>query len=114
MGAFTDLIDASDGSTRQALERVRDLVAEHAPEATEGVSYGAASFLLDGKALIGVSIAKSHLSLVPFSPPAIAAVAGDLTGYPFSKGVIRFTGEQPLPDAVIVRLIELRTAEIRK
>lgn len=114
MGAFTDLIAASSGATKTALERVRELVLAQAPDAAEGLSYGASSFLHQGKALIGVSVSAKHLSLIPFSPPAIEAVADQLGGFTFSKGVIRFTGEQPVPDAVITRLITLRKAEIDK
>ena len=96
-----------------AFEHVAELARSVAPEAIRGLSYGAPALLVDGKALIGVSRGAKHLSLVPFSPPAIDAVRADLAGFVASKGVIRFTPDHPVPDAVILRLVRLRLAEIR-
>lgn len=95
------------------LEHVAALARMLAPDAVEGRSYGLPSLLVDGKALIGVSPAAKHLSLVPFSPPAIDAVRADLDGFTASKGVIRFTPDTPLPDEIVLRLIRIRLAEIR-
>jgi uncharacterized protein YdhG (YjbR/CyaY superfamily) len=99
---------------RAALTRVAALARSVAPEAVEGVSYGAPVLLVDGKALIGVSVGAKHLSLVPFSPPAIDAVRPELHGWPASKGVIRFTADHPVPDGIVLRLVALRLAEIRR
>jgi uncharacterized protein YdhG (YjbR/CyaY superfamily) len=112
-----DDFPATDGWSDEALgamQHVADLARAAVPEATIGKSYGAPAMLVDGKALIGISRGAKHLSLVPFSPPAIEAVRGELDGFTFSKGVIRFTPETPLPDDVLVRLIALRLAEIRQ
>lgn len=98
---------------RAALEHVAALARTVAPDAHEGLSYSVPSLLVDGKALIGVSRAAKHLSLVPFSPPAIDAVRSDLDGFTASKGVIRFTPDTPLPDEIVLRLVRLRLAEIR-
>jgi hypothetical protein len=34
------------------------------------------------------------------------------TGFGLSKGTIRFTAEQPIPEPVVTRIVELRRAEI--
>ena len=96
-----------------AFQHVVELARAVAPGATVGVSYGAPSLIVDGKALIGVSQGAEHLSLIPFSPLTIDAVRADLAGFVASKGVIRFTPDHPLPDALILRLVHLRLAEIR-
>ena len=96
-----------------ALLQVARLARSVVPDAVDGVSYGAPALLVDGKALIGVSRGKEHLSLVPFSPPAIDIVRDSLDGFVASKGVIRFTPDRPLPDAAVLRLVRLRLAEIR-
>ncbi|WP_375387666.1 iron chaperone [uncultured Amnibacterium sp.] len=98
---------------RAALDRVAAIARAEVPDASEGVSYGLPALLVDGKALIGVSRQAKHLSLVPFSPPAIEAVRGDLDGFAASKGVIRFLPDRPVPDEVVRRLVRLRIAEIR-
>ena len=42
----------------------------------------------------------------------VDAVAGRLTGFALSKGTIRFTAAEPLPDDVLRDLVRLRQAEI--
>jgi uncharacterized protein YdhG (YjbR/CyaY superfamily) len=61
---------------------------------------------------VGVVRAAKHLSLFPFSPAVIDAVARRLEGYSLSKGTIRFTPEHPLPDDVLEEIVRLRRAEI--
>ena len=65
-----------------------------------------------GKPLIGFTSSKKHLSAHPFSPPVVDAVAPDLDGFSLSKGTIRFTAAQPIPDHVIEAMVRLRLAEI--
>ena len=112
MGAVTDYLATLDPDDRAAFARVRDLAVAEAPEATEGTSYGMAALLLGGRPLLGVRAATGHLSVFPFSPQAVAAVAGRLTGFALSKGTIRFTSAEPLPDDVVRDLVRLRRAEI--
>lgn len=64
-------------------------------------------------AALAVVAAAKHLSLYPFSGSIVAAVADQLEGYSLSKGTIRFSPEQPVPDAVIRQILQLRIAEIR-
>jgi len=58
--------------------------------------------------------AAKHLSVFPFSPAVIDAVASRLEGYSLSKGTIRFTPDHPLPDDVLEDIVRLRRAEIQK
>ncbi|TLM80733.1 DUF1801 domain-containing protein [Pseudarthrobacter sp. NamE2] len=81
---------------------------------TEGMSYGMPALKLDDKPLVGVVAATKHLSLFPFSPAVVQAVAGRLNGFSLSKGTIRFTAEHPLPDDVVEDIVRLRQTEIRK
>lgn len=48
----------------------------------------------------------------PFSPAVVDAVRDRLDGYTLSKGTIRFSPEQPLPDGVVEELVALRRREI--
>jgi uncharacterized protein YdhG (YjbR/CyaY superfamily) len=116
MPRMDDFGTATDGWSDEALEvlaHVAALARTVVPEAVAGVSYGAPALLVDGKALVGVSRGAKHLALVPFSPPAIDTVRADLDGFAASKGLIRFTPEQPVPDAIVLRLVRARLAEIR-
>jgi uncharacterized protein YdhG (YjbR/CyaY superfamily) len=97
---------------RLALERVRAVATAVVPEAEEGTSYGMPAFILDGRPVLGFRAAKQHLSVFPFSPAAIASVEDRLDGFQLSKGTVRFTPENPLPEEVLADLIRSRLQEI--
>jgi uncharacterized protein YdhG (YjbR/CyaY superfamily) len=101
-----------DAATREAFENIRRLAMEIAPEAEDGTSYGMAALILRKKPLIGFRVAQRHLSIYPFSPEVIDGVRGQLAGYDLSKGTIRFTSAEPLPDDVVREIVRLRVAEI--
>jgi len=97
---------------KDALARVRATVADLAPDAEEGTSYGVPAFIYAGKPLLGFSAAKAHLSIFPFSPEAIEAVKDRLDGFDLAKGTIRFLPERPVPDDVLADLVRARKQEI--
>lgn len=66
---------------------------------------------LGGRPLVGVTASSRHLSLFPFSPAVVEAVAPDLDGFSRSKGTIRFTVARPLPAEVVERVVRLRRRE---
>ena len=82
------------------------------PSATEGLSYGYPALKLNGRPLIGFSIAKEHMSVYPFSPNVIEQIIPELKGYEFSKGLIRFTAAKPVPHKVIELLVALRREQL--
>ena len=112
MGVFTDLIAGTDGETRAILQEVLDRALDIVPDAVEDLSYGTPALRYRGSPLIGIKVSANHLSLFPFSPDVVAAVAPRLKGYSLSKGTIRFTAEKPLPTDVLDDIVDLRRAEI--
>ncbi len=114
MGTVDDALAELPEPGRTCLQHIVAVARSVAPEATDGVSYGMPALKLDGKPLVGVVSAAKHLSIFPFSPAVVEAVAGSLGGYSLSKGTIRFTAEQPLPDAVVEEIVRRRMAEIRE
>ena len=113
MSAMDDYLAALAPEQQAALGRVRALVAELAPGAEEGQSYGMPAFIYAGRPLLGFRAAQKHLSLFPFSPAAIDAVRDRLGGFELAKGTIRFTPDHPVPEAVLADLIRAREREIR-
>lgn len=112
MDELTEYIASLDGPARDAVEHVRARALALVPEAEEGMSYGMAALRYRGSPLISAQATAKHIGLYPFSPPAIDALAPDLAGFSTSKGTVRFTPEQPLPDDVLDRLILFRRDEI--
>ena len=62
--------------------------------------------------LLGFQASKNHLSVFPFSPEAIEAARAELTGFDLSKGTVRFTAENPIPDSALHVLVRHRVREI--
>ena len=113
MSEIDDYLAALPAEQRAALEHVRAIVAEAAPDAEEGKSYGIPAFRYAGKPLIGFHAAKQHLSVHPFSPEVVDAVRDRLEGFDLAKGTIRFTPGRPLPDDVLRELVTRRLAELQ-
>ena len=105
-------LDDLPPAQKTALERVRFIVSDLAPDAEEGKSYGVPAFIYAGRPLLGFSAAKQHLSIFPFSPAAIDAVRDRLDGFGLSKGTIRFSPESPVPEDVLADLVRARMQEI--
>ena len=94
---------------RAALEKLRRDIRAAAPKAVECISYGMPAFRLDGKALVYYAAAKAHCSFYPGG--TIAAFAHELAGYSTSKGTIRFAADEPLPAALVKKIVRARIAE---
>ena len=62
--------------------------------------------------MLGFHAAKRHLSVYPYSSRVVDGVRDRLEGFDLSRGTIRFTAEQPLPDDVVRDVVRLRVAEI--
>lgn len=114
MSAVDDYLGELPAEQRAALGRVREIVADVAPDAEEGKSYGMPAFIYAGRPLLGFRAAQKHLSVFPFSPAAIESVKARLEDFELAKGTIRFTAEHPVPDAVVVDLVRFRQSEIAR
>ena len=55
---------------------------------------------------------KRHASIYPMRDDVLERHADALRGYTTTKGSLHFRAAQPLPDAVLVDLVQARLAEI--
>jgi uncharacterized protein YdhG (YjbR/CyaY superfamily) len=99
-----------DGGTRKALQRLRKLIKAAAPGAEECISYQMPAFRYKGM-LVGFRAASGHCAFYLMSGSTVAAHADDLEGYDTSKGTIRFQPDDPLPAALVRKLVRARIAE---
>jgi len=97
---------------RAALEQLRRTIRAAAPKAEEGISYGLAAFRWNGRPLVAIGAAKSHCAFYPMSAAIVGIFQDQLKGYATSKGTIRFSTDQPLPAALVKRLVKARLAEL--
>ena len=113
MSVIDDYLKKVDSPQKEALERIRKIVSETAPEAVEVISYGMPAFKYEGKYLIGFAPFKNHMSIFPASDP-IEALKEKLGEFKLSKGTIQFTIDKPVPQSIIKELVQLRVKNISK
>jgi uncharacterized protein YdhG (YjbR/CyaY superfamily) len=102
---------AQPARARAALTKMRRAIQETAPEAVATVSYGIPAFRLDGRVLVYFAGWKNHTSLYPIGP-RLAKACGAV-GYRTSKGTIQFPLNEPVPIALVKRLVKARMAMVR-
>jgi uncharacterized protein YdhG (YjbR/CyaY superfamily) len=100
-------------AVRTRMKAIRDMVRALAPDAVEVFSYGIPGFKLDGKPLVWYAAFKQHTSLYPMTASIRKAHAAALKGYKMSTGTVQFPLDEPLPTALVKRLVKARLAELR-
>ena len=103
-------LEALPGDVRSALEELRGIVQEAAPDCTERVSYGIPIFRLKTD-LVGMSASKNHCSLHSMSTSLMKAMAAELEGFTVSGATIHFTAEKPLPRELVEKIVRERMRE---
>lgn len=96
---------------RAVLQALRRTIAAAAPEAVESINYGVPAFKYRNRPLVSFGAARNHCSFYVQSLAVMEAHRDELAGYATSKGTVRFTPSQPLPDALVTRLVRARVAE---
>jgi uncharacterized protein YdhG (YjbR/CyaY superfamily) len=94
------------------LERIRRLILALIPEAEERLSRGVPFFYYRGKRAVGFHSTQTHLSFYIMEGQVLKNLRSQLRGFDSSSTVIKFTLENPLPDALIKKLVLARIKEI--
>lgn len=97
---------------RIALLALRDRIRELVPDATEKISYGIPTFVLNGS-LVALNASKSGLSLITMRPDLLSDMSEQLQGVKWSGSTLRFHPGKPLPDTVVRAVIEARVEQNR-
>jgi uncharacterized protein YdhG (YjbR/CyaY superfamily) len=111
MGAIDNYLAAVKPDQRAALTKLRKTIRAAAPKAEEYIGYGLAAFRLDGKPLVAFGASKKHCAFYPMNGTWVNAHKGELEGRETSKGTIRFQPEDPLPTALVRKIVKERIAE---
>ena len=98
---------------RAALDRLREVIASAAPDATEGISSSMPAFLLGGKGLVCYAAFKDHYSLFPMSGAVVEQHAAELGDRVTGKGTIQFRYDERLPVALVKKIVKTRVAEVK-
>jgi uncharacterized protein YdhG (YjbR/CyaY superfamily) len=101
-------LDALDEPKRSTLARLRQTILNILPEAEQCISYSMPAFKIRGKTIAGFAAFKNHLSYLPHSGSVFPQLQDELKGYVTSTGALRFAVDEPLPAALVKKLIEVR------
>lgn len=92
--------------TQLFLKQLRVIIKKAAPNANEVISYQMPAYKLNGPIAYFAGY-KHHIGFYPTSS-GIQAFAHELSGYTWSKGTIQFPLDEPLPVALITKIIKYR------
>ncbi len=107
MTVIDDYIKPFDSALRQELERLRSIAKKLLPGCEETISYGMPTIKYKGKSILGFYVHKNHIGIYPFSGSVISTIK-ELENYGTTKGAIHEKFDQPLPDALVEKIIRAR------
>lgn len=91
------------------LQTMRELIREIVPQAEEKISYKMPTYALHGNLVHFAGYAK-HIGFYP-AASGIEAFKPELSAYKGAKGSVQFPLDQPLPEALIRRIVAFRVKE---
>jgi uncharacterized protein YdhG (YjbR/CyaY superfamily) len=101
-----------DEPKRATLTSLRATIMAIVPEAGQCISYRMPAFKLRGKTIAGFAAFKNHLSYLPHSGSVIPQLAKQTASYTSTKGSLHFPVDEPLPEVLVRKLLEVRMAEV--
>ncbi len=105
-----EYLAALSDEKRAALQELRKTIKEAAPAADECISYQIPAFRQNGL-LVGFGATSKHCAFYLMSGSTMEAYKDELKGYDTSKSAIRFQPDNPLPAALVQKLVKARIAE---
>lgn len=94
---------------RQLLQQMRKAIKAAAPEAVELISYGMPAYKLNGM-LVYFAGYENHIGFYA-TPTGHASFKKELFIYKQGKGSVQFPIDQPLPLALITKIVKYRVKE---
>lgn len=93
----------------ELIASLRRVIRQAAPEAEEVISYNMPAFKWNG-ILVWYAAFKNHIGLYP-KASAIVAFKSALGPYKTSKGAIQFPIDEPIPAALVTKIVKYRVKE---
>ncbi len=94
---------------RAKLQSMRETIRKAAPKAEEAISYNMPAFNLNGY-LVYFAAFKNHIGFYPI-PSGMKAFEKELSKFVTGKGSVQFPYDQPLPLALVTKIVKFRVKE---
>ncbi len=91
------------------LEKLRQTICKAAPDATEKISYQMPTFYFNGN-LVHFAAYKKHIGFYP-AASGVSKFQEELKEYKTSKGAIQFPIDEPIPHALVKKIVVFRVQE---
>jgi uncharacterized protein YdhG (YjbR/CyaY superfamily) len=98
-----EYIQAQPAEVQESLQKLRQVIAKAAPEASETISYNLPTFKQNDKYVVYFSAWKDHISLYP-TPSHNEVLRDELAPYMSGKGTLKFPLEKPIPYELVEKL----------
>ena len=109
------IANLTNPAQQQALQTLREVIRRRLPDHIECLSYAMPGFRQpgkNGKMVAGYAAFAKNCGYYPHSGNIVPQFAADLAAFKTTPGAIQFTPEHPLPEPLVLRLIDARLAEI--
>ncbi|MBK8594610.1 MAG: DUF1801 domain-containing protein [Holophagales bacterium] len=107
--SIDEYVAAFPPGVRKLLEDVRRAIQEAAPGAGEAIKYRMPTFTLNGN-LVHFAACARHVGFYP-APSAIEKFRKELSAWKGAKGSVQFPLDEPMPLALIGRIVRFRVKE---
>lgn len=114
MGTVDSYIETVTPPQQTEFKRMRRIIMEAVPTATQGISYGMPAFLYKGKPVISFTVTKKFLSMYPFSGRVVEKLHQKLRDFELTSGSIHFSLGHPIPESLLKEIITTRLQEIEE
>ena len=106
-----EYIAAQPPETHEVLRKMRAVILEAVPEATEKITYQMPTFYLNGN-LVHFAAFKNHYGFYPTSS-GTEAFKAELSAYKYSIGAVQFPKNKPVPYDLVKRIAVFRAEHNR-
>ncbi|PJZ84370.1 iron chaperone [Leptospira harrisiae] len=107
--SIDEYIEKFPKDVQQILQKVRNTIQKEAPEATEAISYAMPTFVQNGNLVHFAAYAK-HIGFYAL-PSGNIAFQKEISKYKNGKGSIQFPLDEPIPYALIKKIVKFRVNE---
>lgn len=106
--AYFDSLDETKANTLRTILKV---ITDAFPKATVKLAWNTPQVQIDGMYVFGMSAAKNHLSLAPWSETVMAQFSERLEPYEKTKGLFKVPVDWDVDAALITDMIHAKLAE---